>query len=197
MLARVGVGGGGLIANETIDSRLKANLRGLLRKLDIEKVYDHVNWNCVITVMDKMGFGSKWLGWIRWCISTVHFSVLVNDSPFGFFNSSRGLRQGDPLFPYLFILGMEILSCLISRAKEDSFIEGFWVKERNDAGVEVSHLFFADDTLIFCNASKENLEYLSWVFMWFEACSGLKINLEKSELIPIGEVQIWRSSLRS
>ena len=55
-------------------------------------------------------------------------------------------------------------------------------------GVEVSNLFFADDTLIFYNASKENLEYLSWVFMWFEACSDLKINLEKSELIPIGEV---------
>ena len=60
------------------------------------------------------------------------------------------------------------------------FIEGFRVKERNDAGVEISHLFFADDTLIFCNANKENLEYLSWVFMWFEACLGLKINLKKS-----------------
>ena len=52
----------------------------------------------------------------------------------------------------------------------------------------VSHLFFANDTLIFCDASKENLEYLSWVFMWFEVCSGLKINLEKSELISVGEV---------
>ena len=55
-------------------------------------------------------------------------------------------------------------------------------------GVEVSHLFFANDILIFCEVSKENLEYLSWVFMWFKACSDLKINLEKSELIPIGEV---------
>ena len=64
-----------LIANEAIDSRLKANLRGLLCKLDIEKAYDHVNWNCVIAMMDKMGFGSKWLGWNRWCISTIHFSI--------------------------------------------------------------------------------------------------------------------------
>ena len=108
-----------------------------------------------------MSFGSKWLGWIRWCISTVCCSVLVNSSTSGFFSSSRGLRQGDPLSPYLFILVMEILSCLISRAKDGDFIEGFWVKERNDVGVEVSHLFFADDTLIFCDASKENLEYLS------------------------------------
>ena len=56
-------------------------------------------------------------------------------------------------------------------------------------GVEVSHLFFVDDTLIFCDASKESLEYLSWVFLWFEACSGLKINMEKSELIYVGDVQ--------
>ena len=57
-------------------------------------------------------------------------------------------------------------------------------------GVEVSHLFFVDDTLIFCDASKESLEYLSWVFLWFDACSNLKINLEKSDLIPVGDVQI-------
>ena len=111
--------------------------------------------------MDKMGFDSKCLGWIRWCISTVRFSILVNGSPSSFFNNSRGLRQGDPLSPYLFILVMEILSCLISRAKDGGFIEGFWVKERNDVGVKVSHLFFADDTLIFSDASKENLEYLN------------------------------------
>ena len=55
-------------------------------------------------------------------------------------------------------------------------------------GVDVSHLLFANNTLILCNASKENLEYLSWVFMWFEACSGLKINLGKSEIIPVGNI---------
>ena len=76
-------------------------------------------------MMDKMGFGSKWLCWIIWCISTDCFSVLVNYSPFGFFSSAKGLRQGDPLFPYLFILVMEILSCLISRTKDGGFIEGF------------------------------------------------------------------------
>ena len=55
-------------------------------------------------------------------------------------------------------------------------------------GVEVSYLFFADDTLIFCDVGKESLEYLSWVFLWFDACSNLKINLEKSDLIPVGDV---------
>ena len=107
-----------------------------------------------------MGFGSKWLGWIRWCISTIRFSILVNSSP-SFLNNSRGSRQEDPLFPYLLILVMEIFSCLISRAKDGGFIEGFRVKEKNLVGVVVFHLFFADNTLIFCDASKENLEYLS------------------------------------
>ena len=150
-----------LIVNEAINSILKDNFRGLLCKLDIEKAYDHVHWNCIIAMMDKIGFGSKWLGWIRWCISTVHFFVLVNGTPSGFFSSSKGLRQGDSLSPNLFILVMEILSCLLSRAKDGGFIKGFWVKERNVVGVEVSHLFFVDDILIFCDASKENLEYLS------------------------------------
>ena len=63
-----------------------------------------------------MGFGEKWIGWISWCISTATFSVLINGTPAGFFNNSRGLRQGDPLSPYLFVIGMEALSRLIFRA---------------------------------------------------------------------------------
>ena len=83
---------------------------------------------------------------------------------------------------------METLSRLLSRVKEDCFIDEFLVSERHDARVEVSNLLFANDNLILCDASKENLENPSWVFMWFKACSGLKINLKKSELIPVGAV---------
>ena len=177
-----------LIANEAIDSKIKDNMRGISCMLDIKKAYDHVNWSFVLTIMEKMGFGSKWIGWIRRCIFTTCFSILVNGSPSSFFQSSRGLKQRDPLCPYLFILVMETLSRLLSRAKECSFIYGFLVKRRHDVGVEVSHLFFADDTLILYDASKKNLEHLSWVFMWFESYSWLKINLGKSKLIPIGDV---------
>ena len=83
-----------LIANDAIDALLKRKKKGLICKLDIKKAYDHLNWNFLLGVMEKMGFGRKWLNWIKWCISTATFSVLVNGTPIGFFRSSRGLRQG-------------------------------------------------------------------------------------------------------
>ena len=134
-----------------------------------------------------MGIRAKWISWIKWCISTALFFVLVNGSPSGFFQSFRGLRQGDPLFPFHFILVMETLSCILSKAKEGGYIDGFLVKGRNGLGVGVSHLLFANDSLILCDANKGKLEHLSWVFMWFETLSRLKINLEKSELIFVGD----------
>ena len=88
-----------LIANEVIDSVLKSKERVVLRKLDIEKANDHVDWAFLFSAMGKMGFGEKWIGWTKWCLSTTSFSILMNGTPVGFFKSSRGLRQGDPLSP--------------------------------------------------------------------------------------------------
>ncbi|RVW29827.1 hypothetical protein CK203_087370 [Vitis vinifera] len=99
-------------------------------------------------VLHKMGFGSRWMEWIWWCISTAKFSVLVNGVPTGCSLRGRGRME-----------------------------------------VNVSHLLFADDTIIFCEARKDHLTSLSWILAWFEATSGLKINLAKSEVIPIGEVE--------
>ena len=70
-----------LIANEVIDSMLKKKEKGVLCKLDIEKAYDKINWNFLTVVLGKMGFKEKWLGWIKWCISIVSFSVMLNGSP--------------------------------------------------------------------------------------------------------------------
>ena len=136
-----------------------------------------------------MGFGEKWIGWIKWCISTPSFSMMVNGTPEGFFQNSRGLRQGDPLSPYLFVIAMEVFSSFLKRVVEGGFMSGYKVKDRNEEGVQISHLLFADDTLVFCQATQDQLTYLSWLLMWFEAVSGLRINLEKSELIPVGKVE--------
>lgn len=79
-----------LITNEAIDSMLKSNMLGMLCKLDIVKAYDHVSWEFLLTVLNKMGFGHKWINWISWCISSPKFFVIVNGTPLRFFQSSRG-----------------------------------------------------------------------------------------------------------
>ena len=178
-----------LIANEVIDSWQKQKEKGLICKLDIEKAYDSINWNFLMRVMHKMGFGARWMEWIWKCISTSKFSVLVNGVPAGFFSSSKGLRQGDLLSPYLFILGMEVLSALIRRAVDGGFISRCRIRGRGRTEMNISHLLFADDTIVFYEAKKEHLTYLSQILVWFEAASGLRINLAKSEIIPVGEVE--------
>ncbi|KAL6343127.1 hypothetical protein AAG906_019670 [Vitis piasezkii] len=153
-----------LIANEAIDSTLKNNESAILCKLDIEKAYDNVDWTFILTVMQKMGFGEKWIRWIKWCISTASFSVLVNGTPTGFFQSSKGLRQGDPLSPYLFVIAMEVFSAFLQRVRGRRAL--------------ISHLLFADDTRYFVIGCLCGLRPL-----------GLRINLDKSELIPEGRVE--------
>ena len=150
-----------LIANEVIDFWHKRKEKGMICKLDIEKAYDNINWNFLMKVLLKMGFGSRWMEWIWWCISTAKFYVLVNGVPVGFFSNNKGLRQEDPLSPCLFVLGMEVLSTLIRRAVDGGFLSGCRLRGRGGVEMIVSHLLFADDTIIFC----------------------------KSVLIPVGEVE--------
>ena len=149
-----------LIANEAIDYILKSNRGAILCKLDIEKAHDHMDWHFLLAVLEKMGFGERWRRWIKWCLSTARFFVMVNGSPTGFFQSSRGLRQGDPLSPYLFVIVMEAFSCLLKRVVYGGFLSPCSVRGIRGEGVQVSHLLFADDMLIFCEAKKENLTYL-------------------------------------
>ena len=144
-----------------MDSRLKDNVGGVLCKLDIEKAYDHVSWSLLMAVLKKMGFGERWIKWIEWRISTMKFSILINDSPSGFFQSSRGLRQGDPLSPYLFVIVMEAFSCLLRRAISGGFLSGWRARGRSEEGILISHLLFADDTLVFCEESLDQMTYLS------------------------------------
>jgi hypothetical protein len=173
-----------LIANECLDSRQRFGEPGVMCKMDLEKAYDHVNWDFLLYMLRRSGFGRTWCSWIAHCVSSVRFSILVNGSPNGFFSSSRGLRQGDPLSPLLFVFVMEALSQMISAAVQGGLLEGFKV-----GNTSFSHLLFADDTLIFCKALPSQLRYLRGVFLLFEAASGLKVNLAKSVLIPVGNVE--------
>jgi hypothetical protein len=178
-----------LIANECVDSQIRSGDSGLLCKMDLEKAYDHVNWDFLLYLLQRCGFGEKWRAWIRFCISTVRFSILVNGTPSGFFTSSRGLRQRDPLSPLLFVVVMEALSRMLVVALEQGSMTGFAVGHRESEAIIVNHLLFADDTLILCGAQEEQIRHLRCIFLCFEAASGLRINLGKSEIVPIGEVE--------
>jgi hypothetical protein len=113
-------------------------------------------------MLRRCGFGEKWCSWIAHCISSVRFSVLVNGTPSGFFSSSRGLRQGDPLSPLLFVFVMEALGRMLSAAVSGGLLDGFSV-----GNAAFSHLLFADDTLIFCDASSAHLRHLQELILVF------------------------------
>ena len=110
-----------------MDFHLKFGDPELLCKLDMEKAYDHVSWDFLLYMLRRCGFGQKWCSWIAFCISMASFSVLINGSPAGFFNSSRGLRQGDPLSPFLFVIVMEAFSWMVKASVNHGLFLGFVV----------------------------------------------------------------------
>jgi hypothetical protein len=179
-----------LIANECLDSKIEAALPGVLCKLDLEKAYDHVNWKFLLYLLRRCGFSAKWRRWIYFCISSVRFSILVNGSPCGFSQSSWRIRQGDPLSPMLFVIVMEALSRLIDKAIGAGLLSGFSVGEVANVPLEISHLLFADDMLIFCEANPDHLFHLRSILVWFKASSGLRVNLGKSELVQVSDVPV-------
>lgn len=132
--------------------------------------------------MDKKGFGSEWRSWIRGYLSTVSFSVLINGRPRGKFKGSNGLRPGDPLSPFLFILVADGLGRLMEKAKLKGIFKGFVAGK---VKIEVLHLQFVDDTLFFAKPDASNLMSLVRLLDIFCLALGLKINMAKSVLLGI------------
>lgn len=135
-----------------------------------------------------MGFGERWIAWIRHCISSASFAVLVNGSPSQFFSASRGLRQGDPISPLLFLLVMEVFTRMVNSAATVGLISGFFVGRLNDSASDVSHLLFDDDTIIFCDNDCEQIVNLRDIVIWFEVAFGIRVNLSKSSILLVGQV---------
>lgn len=172
-----------LIANEIVDWWKKTKRRGIILKLDFEKAYDSINWSFLPSVMKNFGFGAKWLSWVQECISNTRVSVLVNGSPTSEFSPSRGLRQGNPLSPFLFNMVAEGLNILLTRARELNFFKGA-VLGANE--ISVSHLQFADDSLIFCEVEWGEVVNIKRILRCIEMISGLWINYHKSVIAGIG-----------
>ena len=134
------------MANEVVDEARKLHKELLLFKVDFEKAYDTVDWGYLDEVTNKMGFPSLWRKWIKECVGTATASVLVNGSPTDEFPLGRGLRQRDPLSPFLFLLAVEGFNVLMESLTQNNLFSGFQVG--NNVVTTVSHLQFTDDTLI-------------------------------------------------
>jgi hypothetical protein len=156
----------------------------MLFKVDFEKAYDSVDWGYLDAVMGKMSFLVLWRKWIKECVSTATASVLVNGSPTEEFPLERGLRQGDPLSPFLFLLAAEGPNVLMEAVVAQNLFTGYSIGEQNTA--TVSHLQFADDTLLLGAKSWANVRALRAVLVLFETMSGLKVNFNKSMFVGWG-----------
>lgn len=151
----------------------------LAMKLDMSKAYDRVEWNFLEEVMKRLGFCEKWIRWILSCISSVTYSFNVNGEHRGYVIPQRGIRQGDPLSPYLFLLCSEGFSNMLRCAERDKRITGVKISRQ---GPVVTHLFFADDSLLFCRADPKEAEELMPILRKYGKGSGQEINLEKSSV---------------
>ncbi|GJV25697.1 putative RNA-directed DNA polymerase [Tanacetum coccineum] len=148
-------------------------------KIDIEKAYDSVEWVFLSSILKHFGFPELLVKWIMSCVTSTSFTVNVNGDHTGFFKGMRGLRQGDPLSPYLFTLVMEVFNLVLRREidKSPSFRYHWQCKE-----LKLTHLCFADDLLLFCNGDSRSVAVLKNALTEFGGLSGLLPNLTKSTI---------------
>lgn len=143
-------------------------------KIDLHKAFDSLSWDFLINVLGQMNFPQRFVSWIRACITTPMYSVKINGELKGYFKGEKGLRQGDPMSPYLFAIAMNVLSCILSK------IPSNFKYHSKCKDLKLNHLFFADDVLLFSNGDKQSVQYLMNSLDSFSAISGLRPNADKS-----------------
>ena len=171
-----------IVAFETmhhISQKKGGKIGEMTLKLDISKAYDQVEWACLDKIMEKLGFVELWRRLIMRCMITISYAFNINGRPRGHIIPTRGIRQGDPLSPYLFLLCAEGLSALIKSSVESGSLEGLAVC---CGGPQLSHLFFANDSLIFCMATLANCESLQRILEVYERASSQQLNRAKTSL---------------
>ena len=155
------------------------NSRFCALKLDMRKAYDRVEWSYLKAIMLKLGFHRIWVDMIMQFVTTVSFSILFNGDRQENFMPSRGIRQGDPISPYLFLLAAEGLSCLLKSRTQSSALSGIKVAS---SALIVSHLLFADDNLLFFKANRECAEMIKDALNIYCRASGQQVNMDKSSI---------------
>ncbi|GKU92519.1 hypothetical protein SLEP1_g6233 [Rubroshorea leprosula] len=183
---------GVVIANEVIDEVKRKEMKSFLFKVDFEKAYDKVCWEFIEYMMLRMGFNATWRKWIQECLKLSLVSILINGNLTKQFPVNKGIRQGDLLSPFLFLIVAEGLNGLVSSAVEKGWYKGVTI---GNGGTMVTHLQFADDTLFFGEATEHNIRVIKCIMRTFDLASGLKINFRKSELMGVGVEKSWSGKM--
>ncbi|GJR88930.1 RNA-directed DNA polymerase, eukaryota [Tanacetum coccineum] len=172
---------GPFILNEVLQWCKSKKKQSLIFKVDFEKAYDSVRWDFLDEVLKKFGFGDKWCTWIQSCLRSSRGSIIINGSPTAEFQFHKGLKQGDPLSPFLFILIMESLHLSFQRVVDARMFKGITLS----SSLMLSHMFYADDVIFVGQWCDDNINTLVQVLECFFHASGLHINMNKSKLMGV------------
>ncbi|KAJ6980751.1 hypothetical protein NC653_024183 [Populus alba x Populus x berolinensis] len=161
-------------------------------KIDLKKAFDTVSLEFILAGLHAIGIPHEMVNWIKICITTVHYTININGALHGFFKSTRGIRQGDPLSPYLFVLAMEGLNGILQQSVNSSNFKYHWRCQQN----KITHLCFVDDLMMFCHADLESIIVLKSSLDRFSKLSSLTINHAKSSLFMAGVDDSLRSNIK-
>lgn len=182
---------GALIAGELFESCKRKKVKVAVLKLDFHKAFDCISWSFLDWVLKQMCFPPVWCQWISSCITTASASILLNGTPTLPFRLQRGLRQGDPLSPFLFVIAVEALNLLIKKASGLNLWEGIEICK---GGPTLTHLQYADDTVMFCKPDIPSLLNIKKTLIIFQMISGIQINFHKSAIMGINMDDAWLDS---
>ncbi|CAO2039804.1 unnamed protein product [Urochloa humidicola] len=149
-------------------------------KLDFKKAFDSVEWSSLDAILHARGFDNRWCTWVRQILSSGKTAVMLNGVPGRWINCRRGLRQGDPISPYLFIIVADVLQRLIRRASENGEL-----CHPVDPTIACPVLQYADDTLVITRGDIQSMTTLKSILDDFSAATGLSINFHKSTFVPM------------
>lgn len=166
--------------------------KGICLKLDIFKAFDKLDWAVLFKVLDFFGFSKDWISLIEECICSSKCSVLVNRELSGYFELGCGLRQGDPLFPYLFILAEEILSLNIENLVDHKQVAPIY---RAPTSPSTCHLMYADDILLFFQATHRSINAIQGVLNSYQLAAGQHFNLGKGKILFGNSRQSFKSRI--
>jgi hypothetical protein len=161
-------------------------------KIDMSKAYDKIEWDFLETAMLRLGFDVRWVYLIMACVRSVSYSVVVNGNPIGPFSTSIGIRQGDPISPYLFQICVEVFSSQLLKVKKKCVITGVSTSPK---GPSLNHLFFTDNSLLFCKANSVEWKMLLKILGIYEAGSRQKLNLSKTSIF-LAKILLWSARRR-